>query len=149
MLKELGLMRIFKVLLFSVTVVLITSCKSVDFTVLDASYQQWYDGRGTTSGVNFYISLQAKKKIKNMKFTSVEVDNHELNPIVVKGKKKITGILLLKRNDTIKVAAPLLLKGEKPQITDTTSVILEYKRNKKVFKIPITHLIRKQKLFYP
>jgi len=149
MLKDIGCMRVFKVLLFSVSVVLITSCKSVDFAVLDASYQQWYDGRGTTSGVNFYISLQAKKKIKNMNFTNVEVDNHQLNPIIVRGKKKVTGILLLKKNDTIKVAAPLVLKGEKLQIADSTSVILAYKRNKKVFKIPITHLIRKQKLFYP
>ncbi len=137
------------ILIFISFVFLFFSCKTTDFTVIDSSYQQWYDGRGTTSGINFYFSLQAKKRIKNMTFTSVEVDNHQLNPIVVKGKKKVTGILLLEKNDTIKIAAPLVLKAEKPQITDTTSVILVYTRNDKIFKIPLTHLIRKQKLFYP
>jgi|GEM_PF-6025757 len=142
-------MEMIKVLMVTMGVVFITSCKSVDFAVIDASYQQWYDGRGTTSGVNFYVSLQAKKKMKNIKFTGVEVDDHQLNPVVVKDKKKINGVLSLKKNDTIKVAAPLVLKGEKPQTTDSTLMILNYTRNKKIFKIPITHLTHKQKLFYP
>jgi len=128
---------------------LVTACKTTDFSVVDSSYQQWYDGRGTTSGVNFYVSLKANKKLKSLKFTGVDANNHHLNPIAVIGKKRVTDIYVLEKNDTVRIAAPLVMKGKKPQITDSTTVILSYERKNKVYQISVTKLVRKKKLFYP
>lgn len=141
-------MRVSFVLVFGV-VLLTTACKTTDFSVVDSSYQQWYDGRGTTSGVNFYVSLKANKKLKSLKFTGVDANNHHLNPITVIGKKRVTDISVLEKNDTVRIAAPLVLKGKKPQIADSTIVILSYQRKNKTYQLPVTKLVRKQKLFYP
>ena len=136
------------IVLFLSFVLSVTACKTIDFSVVDSSYQQWYDGRGTTSGVNFYLSIEAQKKLKNIKFTQVKVNNHNLNPIVILGKKRINEIPLLNKSDTVRVSAPLVLKGKKSQITDTTTVILSYERKGKPYQITITRLVQKQKLFY-
>ncbi len=139
----------FYVIFFLGLSVLLTACKTTDFTVMDSSYQQWYDGKGTTSGVNFYFSLKAQKKLKNIRFIQVKVNSHNLNPIVVLGKKRIGEIPLLNKSDTVRVAAPLVLKGKKPQIADSTMVILSYEKKGKPYQIIVNRLVRKQKLFYP
>jgi len=134
---------------FCVFVFLLSSCKTTDFAIIDASYQQWYDGIGVTKGVNLYFLIQSQKKIKNIEFTDITLDRYHLTPIVVKEKKRITGNFKIKKSDTIKISAPLVLNNKKFKLTDTMTVNLWYLHNRKKSHITVSKWIRRKKIFYP
>ena len=119
------------------------------FTVIDASYQQWYDGKGTTSGVNFYITLISKKKLKDVKFDNAIVNGKTLTAVSTKGNKRFSRFYEILKGDTIRIGSPLVLKGLKPDVKDTTTLILNYEKKEKSYQIPVTGFKQKQKIYYP
>jgi len=96
-----------------------------------------------------YKPVVTPKKLKNIRFVQVKVNSYNLNPIVVLRKKRIGEIPLLNKSDTVRVTVPLVLKGKKPQVADTTMVILSYEKKGKSHQITVNRLVRKKKLFYP
>ena len=125
-------MKIFKNLFFLLFLTLLFGCKtSSDFVVVKSVYQPWYDGRGTTSGINFHFTLKATKKIKKLHFNKVYINGKEARPVAVINKNRIDEIKILNKNDTVSVGAPLLLKGRKPIVPDTTVVTIFYNKNGK------------------
>lgn len=136
-------------IIFLIFVLFLSGCKTNDFIVVDASYQQWYDGRGTTSGVNFYVVLKAKKKLKDVKFLNVFFNGETLTAVSTKDKKRFTNYYEILKNDTIRIGSPFVLKGHKPNVSDSTILLLNYKKREKVYQIPVTGFEQKQKIYYP